>query len=136
MKTHGVLLGAFEIPLLPGVLIDIWEETITDSSSQSQGNGASSQQKAQSQLDFQPRHWATTPVDGIGFAVLERVFIKTTSPYSVSPSPTADGSTSAGDGGGGAVEGEGTLSNIVEASIFGRHPAKGHLLLESINSDS
>ena len=53
--THnlGSLQGAFEIPLLPGVIIDIWRENVSPY-----------------------RIWATTPLDGIGFAVLERIHLE------------------------------------------------------------
>lgn len=89
----GSLLGAFEIPLLPGVVIDVWRETTAPF-----------------------RVWASTPVDGIGFSVLERVHLEL--------SDAAASSNADSD-----------LQTPVQAEIFGRHPSKGSLLMERIKSE-
>ena len=79
------LAGAVELPLCPDVIIDVW----------------------MFQPDGQPPlYWATTSVDGIGFAVLERVFVISDSVWG--------------------------LSQAVQVDLFARHPAKGFLLIESI----
>jgi hypothetical protein len=50
--------------------------------------------------------WATTSVDGVSFAVLERLFITSEAKWGV---PT-----------------------VTQVDLFGRHPLKGFLLLESV----
>ena len=90
----GSLLGAFEIPLLPGVVIDIWRETTAPF-----------------------RVWASTPVDGIGFSVLERVHLELSDVTTSSSNADSD------------------LQTPVQAEIFGRHPSKGALLMERVKSE-
>ena len=71
------------------------------------------------------RFWATTPVDGIGFSVLERVHLELSQ---FKPST---------DSGGAVVEGaaDGDVQMPVQADLFGRHPSKGSLLVERVRSD-
>ena len=82
----GMLLGAIELPLTPDVVIDVWQQT-----------GEASVV------------WATTSVDGVGFACLERIHVI---------SETVWG-----------------LSQVVQVDLLARHPTSGVLLLESIYSD-
>jgi hypothetical protein len=93
----GELVGAFEIPLLPGVIVDIWRE-----------RGSVSPY----------RYWATTPVDGIGFAVLERVQLEL-SEHRAHPHMSQ----------------EDEVITPLQADLFGRHPSKGTLLMERVKSD-
>lgn len=129
-QTIGVLLGAFEIPLLPGVIIDVWEETLVESHHHSSQSGESSSVRLIPSTS-KPRCWTTTPVDGIGFAVLERVYIKTSALDAVA---ATDPGNHPSDSNYGPIPGQ--PNTLVEASIFGRHPAKGNLLMECITSDT
>ena len=84
-ETHAgavaQLVGAVEIPLTPDVIIDIW--------------------RGPEQVC-----WATTSVNGVSFAVLERMFVTSEVKWGV---PT-----------------------VTQVDLFGRHPGKGFLLLESV----
>ena len=134
-KTIGVLLGAFEIPLLPGVIIDVWEETLVESHHHSSQSGESSSVRVLASAS-KPRCWTTTPVDGIGFAVLERVFIKTSALPSAAGTDVDGAAAAPGHQTPNYGPIPGQPNTLVEASIFGRHPAKGNLLMECINSDA
>jgi hypothetical protein len=82
--SMGQLMGAFEIPLTPDVVIDVW---------------------------FDPDsclYWATTSIDSVSFAVLERLYVTTETTWGV---PT-----------------------VVQVDLFGRHPIKGYMLLESVTA--
>jgi len=80
-SVQGQLVCAFEIPLIPDVVIDIW--------STEQGNA-----------------WATTTIDNVNFAYLERIFLTSETVWGV--------------------------SSLAQIDLFGRHPKKGYLLVESI----
>ena len=88
-ECRAQLIGAVELPLVPDVIIDVWSTP-----------GPAS------------HFWATTSVDGVGFAVLERVLVKTESTT------------------------WGLSQQVVQVDLFGRHPANGILLLESIFSQA
>ena len=92
-EGRAQLVGAAELPLVPDVIIDVWS-TIPPTP------GAAT------------RFWATTSVDGVGFAVLERVLVKSASTT------------------------WGLSQQVVQVDLFGRHPASGVLLLESIFSQA
>jgi hypothetical protein len=79
--------GAFELSLIPGVVIDLWREIGSKSS--------------------KPMYWTTTSIDSVGFAVLERFFMISTGDQN---------------------------RQISQVDIFGRHPVRGHILLESVTS--
>ena len=81
----GTLIGAVQLPMIPDVIIDIWK-----SSSKS------------------GRIWATTTIDGVSFAVVERIFMQSESRWGV--------------------------SKVVQVDIFGRHPSKGYLVLENVTA--
>lgn len=49
----GILIGAFELPITPNVVIDVWKDPLSKKS------------------------WATTSIDSVVFCVLERLFITT-----------------------------------------------------------
>jgi len=70
LPVLGKIVGGFYLPFMKNLIIDIWKVP----------NGPS---------------WATTTVDGVNFAVIERIFIKTYDP----------------------------AKKLVEAEIFGRHPS-------------
>ena len=53
-------------------------------------------------------YWATTPIDSVPFAVLQRMYVVSVSNWGV--------------------------QNVVQVDLFGRHPVRGHLLLESVTS--
>lgn len=78
----GQLVGAFEIPLISEVIIDVWRAEEIN------------------------KIWATTTIDNVNFAVLERIFVTSEVSWGV--------------------------SNIVQIDIFGRHPKNGYLIVESI----
>ena len=76
----GQLIGAFELPLIPDLAIDVWTT--------------------------EKRSWATTIIDNVDFALLERIFITSQILHGV--------------------------STIVQIDIFGRHPKTGRILVETI----
>mmetsp|Transcript_32262 Transcript_32262/g.30752 ORF Transcript_32262/g.30752 Transcript_32262/m.30752 type:complete len:323 (+) Transcript_32262:152-1120(+) len=83
-EHRGVLAqlwGAVEIPLTPDVIMDVW--------------------KGPDQIC-----WVTTSVNGVSFAVLERMFVTSELKWGV---PT-----------------------VIQVDLFGRHPGRGFLLLESV----
>jgi len=80
----GQLMGAFEIPLTPDVVIDVWFDPDTC------------------------MYWATTSIDSVSFSLLERMYVTTETTWGV---PT-----------------------VVQVDLFGRHPIKGHMLLESVTA--
>ena len=82
----GYLVGSYEIPILPNVLFDVWRED-NDSSAHC---------------------WATTSIDNISFAIIERIFLST------------DNNTK--------------IKNVTQVDLYGRHPVKGYLLVESITA--
>lgn len=86
----GYLVGAFEVPIIPEVLIDIWSAEVKFSTSS----------KTFKYL------WATTTIDHVNFAVLERIFVTNEVSWGV--------------------------SNVVQIDIFGRNPRTGYLIIESI----
>jgi hypothetical protein len=94
-RALGQLLGAFELPLIPGVIIDLWRAT----------SGPSQQPPATSAISV---YWATTPIDGVPFAVLERVFVLTETNWGV--------------------------PSVVQVDLFGRHPLSSVLVLESVTA--
>jgi hypothetical protein len=62
----GFLIGAFEIPLTPGVIMDIWAAPRRPS------------KMASSSTTFSVKDsicWVTTPIDSIPFAVLDRMYV-------------------------------------------------------------
>ena len=125
----GHLIGAFEIPLTPGVIIDVWMATIplsimsihhpsspVQSPTHSKGSGLDTKQETSNgnitselSADTEYRYyWATTPIDSVPFAVLQRMYVVSVSNWGV--------------------------QNVVQVDLFGRHPSKGHLLMESVTS--
>lgn len=82
------LVGAVELPLTPDVIIDVWSTPACEG--------------------MPTYSWSTTSIDGVGFAVLERVFVISETVWGI--------------------------SQVVQVDLFGRQPAKGILLLESIFS--
>jgi hypothetical protein len=52
-ECMGILIGAFELPITPNVVIDIWKDPLSKKS------------------------WATTSIDSVVFCILERLFITT-----------------------------------------------------------
>lgn len=106
----GVLLGAFVIPCLPGVVVDVWRQ-----------KGAPY------------RCWASTAVDDVGFAVLERVFLEF-----ANPPPTGAGSEK--EELDASLKGEKGLEHEeapapLQADLFGRHPSTGRLVVEVLKSE-
>ncbi len=80
--------------MLPGVVVDMWRENKESG-----------------------RYWATTPVDGIGFAVLERVYLELSENlHNMS-------------------HGDNSQQVPMQADLFGRHPSKGTLLMERVKSE-
>ena len=77
----GQLVGSIELPVAPHVLIDIWR------------------------LPFGPM-WASTSVDGVKFAVLERIYVISETHWGI--------------------------PRVVQVDLFARHPVRGNLLLESV----
>lgn len=104
----GQLVVAFEIPIVPEVLIDVWESTSSDTVSTGVSGPTSSSNATTPFKRYGPgfHSWATTTIDNINFAVLERILIT---------SETSYGS-----------------QNIVQIDLFGRHPKTGRILVESI----
>lgn len=107
----GVLLGAFVIPCLPGVVVDVWRQ-----------KGAPY------------RCWASTAIDDVGFAVLERVFLEF-----ANPPPTGVGSEKE-ELNGSLKQGEKGLEHEeapapLQADLFGRHPSTGRLVVEVLKSE-
>jgi hypothetical protein len=96
----GQLVGAFEVPIIPEVLIDVWKvDNSVDGSLQS--NSVDRKKSG-----HESKIWATTVIDNVNFAVLERIFIS----YEISYGS----------------------KNIVQIDLFGRNPKTGKLLVESI----
>eukprot|EP01041_Mallomonas_annulata_P011786 gene11786-24699_t len=95
----GHLVGAIELPITPNVVIDIW---------QAQGDleTSTSPDKGTSISTNTGRLWATTCVDGVNFAILERIYV--------------------------ISEVRWGLPVILQVDLFARHPVQGRLLLESI----
>lgn len=83
-RTQGNLVGAIELPIAPNVIIDVWKSVGDKNLS-----------------------WASTSVDGVKFAVLERIFV--------------------------ISEVRWGLPTIVQVDLFARHPILGRLLYESIS---
>jgi len=79
----GALVGAIQLPIMPDVIVDVWRAA-------------------------DGKAWATTTVDGVSFAVMERVFMMSESKWGV--------------------------SQVVQVDIFGRHPAKGYLVVEHVTA--
>lgn len=69
----GVLVGAFEIPVTPGVVVDVWR-TVQRRKPDS---------KPLSNSNKPPLYWTTTPIDSVAFAVLERMFVVSVSSWGV-----------------------------------------------------
>lgn len=86
----GYLVGSYEIPILPNVLFDVWRED-SDSSAHC---------------------WATTSIDNIPFAIIERIFLST------------ENNTKIKNG----------TACVTQVDLYGRHPVKGYLLVESITA--
>jgi len=86
-SQYGKLQSSIELPIAPNVVIDIWQ------SPQGTGQGKG-------------KCWGTTSVDGVKFAVLERIFILSEIRWG--------------------------LPTIVQVDLFARHPIRGDLLLESL----
>jgi len=83
-EVTGQLIGAIELPLTPDIIVDVWRAP-------------------------DGQCWSTTSVDGVSFAVLERIYIQRETHWGV--------------------------SQIVQVDLFGRHPAKGFLLNESVTQE-
>ena len=88
-ESIGTLLGAIQLPMIPDVIIDVW-------------------QASSSNLGQRGRMWATTTIDGVSFSVIERIFMISQSNWGV--------------------------SKVVQVDVFGRHPAKGYLVLEHVTA--
>ena len=86
----GYLVGSYEIPILPNVLFDVWRED----------------------NDGNTHCWATTSIDNIPFAIIERIFLST------------DNDTKIKNG----------TACVTQVDLYGRHPVKGYLLVESITA--
>jgi len=84
-EVTGQLIGAIELPLTPDIIVDVWRAP-------------------------DDQCWSTTSVDGVSFAVLERIYIQRETHWGV--------------------------SQIVQVDLFGRHPTKGYLLMESVTQES
>jgi hypothetical protein len=104
LVTFGSLVGAFEVPIVPEVLVDVWRYVpISDDSSLVTHGEA---KPADDNIGVGTKIWATTSIDNVNFAILERIFI--------------------------TVEVAWGSQNILQIDLFGRHPKTGRLLLESI----
>ena len=90
-KSTGQLVGAIQLPVTPDVIIDVWQLSPSSPSSRDQS-----------------RCWATTTVDGVSFAVLERIFMISESKWGV--------------------------STVTQVDLFGRHAIKNFLVSESITA--
>lgn len=117
----GSLLGAFEIPLLPGVVIDVWYEGTSQSQRGSHAHAATSSSSggygtAEEVLSYQNSestaerrlYWASTTVDGVGFAVLTRLFV--------------------------TIEAVWGVSTVTRVDLFGAHPTTGMVVKEAVTA--
>lgn len=84
----GQLVTAFEIPITPGVAIDVWQYV--------------------DPTRKKSCYWVTTSIDHIGFALLERMFVTSVTSWGV--------------------------QTVTQVDLFGRHPLKGHILMESVTA--
>lgn len=65
----GSLVGAFEVPIVPEVLLDVWRYIPMSEESSSQTSAKATDESTG------PKIWVTTSIDNVNFAVLERIFI-------------------------------------------------------------
>ncbi len=122
----GVLVGAFEIPLLPGVIIDLWTDAAAVPSLHhvNEQNLKDSEEKESIQ---EPIYWCTTHIDGIGFTVLERVFLE------LKPAMIKNQIDSSSHDSEDSFNQHHSMK--VEADLFGRHPSTGALLRERVKGE-
>ena len=101
IRFDAQLLGVVEIPVVTEIVIDIWETTHWQ--------------------------WATTTINGVKFAVLERIFIS----CDVSADDNnSDLGTSSNNNN--TPSSTGLKVAVIEIHLFGRHPQQGHILNERI----
>jgi hypothetical protein len=59
VSRTGYLIGAFEIPLTPGVIMDVW-----------MAPHLKTQETSKTDI-----YWVTTPIDSVPFAILQRMYV-------------------------------------------------------------
>ena len=96
----GLLVGAVQLPVIPSVILDVWR-TVNATT----GTGTDTRTDTGTDTSI---GWVTTTVNGISFAVVERIYVISEIRYGV--------------------------SQLVQVDIYGRHPTKGYLVLEQITN--
>ena len=103
VRFDAQLLGAVEIPVVTEIVIDVWETNHWQ--------------------------WATTTINGVKFAVLERIFIT----CDVSADEDDDSKEiQTGNRSSASPGSSGLKVTVLEIHLFGRHPQQGHILNERI----